>query len=108
MFGSQKWYCVLILLINFIPFIIILLVIWHSILLGLPQENDIFGYFTAISWYQEFRYNNINLLLPWHIFVSGFHCIAPFSNSPPPPPQRQGFREPYLLTEALLGEGGTL
>lgn len=92
MFHSQKWYCVLILFINFIPFTIILLVIWHSLLLGLPQWNDIFGYFTAISWYQEFWYNDINLLLLWRIFVSGFHCICPFSNSPPPPSPGAGLQ----------------
>ena len=29
----------------------------------------------------------------------------PPSQLAPPPPQGQGFREPYLLTEVLLGEG---
>ena len=43
-------------------------------MLGLPRYNDIFGYFAAISCYREFRYNDVILLLPWHIVVSGFHC----------------------------------
>ena len=41
----------------------------------LPQYNDIFGYFTAISLYRESRYNDLIPLLPWHIVISGFHCL---------------------------------
>ena len=30
-------------------------------MLGLPRYNDIFGYFTAILLYREFRYNDSSL-----------------------------------------------
>ena len=43
-------------------------------MLGLPRYNDIFDYITAISLYREFRYNDVILLLPWHIVISGLHC----------------------------------
>ena len=42
----------------------------------LPRYNDIFGDFTAISLYRESRYNDLIPLLPWHIVISGFHCIS--------------------------------
>ena len=44
-------------------------------MLILPRYNDIFGSFTAISLYRESRYNDLIPLLPWHIVISGFHCI---------------------------------
>ena len=30
-------------------------------ILGIPQYNDIFGYFTAISLYREFPYNDSSI-----------------------------------------------
>ncbi len=30
-------------------------------MLGLPRFNDISGYFTAISFYREFRYNDTSI-----------------------------------------------
>ena len=44
-------------------------------MLILPRYNDIFGYFMTISLYRESRYNDLIPLLPWHIIISGFHCI---------------------------------
>ncbi len=49
-------------------------------MLGLPRYNNIFGYFTAISLYREFRYTvmiRFSALLP---------ISAPLRISAPPPP----------------------
>ena len=42
-------------------------------ILGLLQHNNIFSYFTAISLHQEFRFNDIILMLPWHVVKLEFH-----------------------------------
>ena len=48
-------------------------------ILGLLQHNNIFSYFTAISLHQEFRFNDIILMLPWHVVKLEFHCMLTFS-----------------------------
>ena len=46
-------------------------------ILGLLRHNNIFSYFTAISLHQEFRFNDIILMLPWHVVK--LDCMLTFS-----------------------------
>lgn len=80
----QKWYYVLSIFINFIPYILLVIQYFSYIirfsffdsfylditmfLVILPQYCYIWGFDIMIP-----QYNDVILLLPWHIIISGFH-----------------------------------
>ena len=43
-------------------------------MLGLPRYINIYGHFVILG--VSISCNDVMLLLPWHIVISGFHCIG--------------------------------